>query len=241
MNDILSICITVKNRSRVDWEGLDKTLTLLPDCIHSIGRLFSTKDKIEIVIADWNSDDWPLKEWMPRTCKSVYKIIPIDKEGFSKGYGINRAVENAMGDTIFIMDADMILKSKEVIATGMKAVSKGGVYFPIPKYFVNMDGGYRYTCGVGNVCISKKMFQELGGLPEYWRYGFEDSDFYKTIEQKGIRMISAPTDKLIHPFHPQSLKFKEQYIDNDPKHDDQIEERVKVYRGMKDNNEDFRI
>lgn len=241
MNDILSICITVKNRSRVKCEELKKTLTLLPDCIESIGKHFSINDKIEIVISDWNSDDWPLKEWMPKICKNLYKIIPINDDGFSKGLGVNTAVANSMGDTLFLMDADMILKSKSIVATGMNIVRKGGVYFPIPKYIVNTKGSYTNNCGVGNVFISKKQFYEAGGIPVYWRYGFEDSDFYKILENKNIPIFAKPTNDLIHPYHPQTLEFKERYIDAVPEHDDQIEERVDVYRGMKENNEEFRI
>lgn len=240
-NDILSICITVKNRSRVEWGELETPLTLFPDCIDSIGNLFSIRDKVEIVVADWNSTDWPIREWLPAKCKNVFKIIPIDHDGFSKGYGANIAVDNAMGDTIFLMDADMLLKSRSIVETGMNAVRRGGVYFPIPKYIINQKGEYRYNCGVGNVFISKKMFYDVGKLPEYWRYGFEDSDFYKILEQRNIPILAGPTNDLIHPFHPQSLEFKEQYIDDDPDHDKQIEERVDVYRRMKENNEDFRI
>lgn len=240
-NDILSICITVKNRSKVDWECLDSTLTLLPDCIESIGRLYSKKDKVEIVISDWNSTDWKLSDWMPQLCQNPYKIIPIDKEGFSKGYGINQAVKHAMGDTIFVLDADMLLYSREIITAGMSIVNRGGVYFPIPKYMVNPNGGFRYTCGVGNMIIDKKMFTDFGGLPEYYRFGFEDSDFFHILEEKGIRVVSKPTDRLIHPYHPQSLAFKEQFIDKNPKHDKQIQEREEVYRDMKEHNADFKI
>ena len=240
-NDILSICITVKNRSRVKWKGMKETLTLLPDCIQSIGEQFSSRDKIEIVIADWESDDWPLHEWMPQVCKNPYRIVTIDKKGFSKGHGVNVAVEHAMGDTLFLMDADMLLQSRDVVSTGMRVVNGGGVYFPIPKYIVNLDGGFRYNCGVGNLFIDKQMFKDFGRMPEYWRFGFEDSDFYKIVESKGVPIVSAPTSNLIHPYHPQSLAFKEMYIDDDPDHDAQIEERVDVYRGMKERDEKFSI
>ena len=240
-NDILSICITVKDRSRVTWEGLDETLTLLPNSIQSIGQHFSMGDKVEIIITDWASTDWPLEEWMPKICKNPYKIINIDKEGFSKGYGVNEAVKHAKGDTLFLMDADMIITSRKLVATGMKVVNHGGVFFPIPKYIVNKNDEFRYTCGVGNCFIDKEMFTDIGGIPEYWRYGFEDSDFYKLIEQKGIKIATGPTTNLIHPYHPQSLAFKERFIDDDPEHTKQIDDRAEVYRGMKERDEEFTI
>lgn len=240
-NDILSICLTVKNRSKVKWKGMKEPLTLLPECINHIGQLFSPSDKVEIVIADWQSDDWPLREWMPDVCKNPYRIVTIDKEGFSKGHGVNVAVEHAMGDTIFLMDADMLLKSREVVQTGMEIVNRGGVYFPIPKYIVNKKGEHRYNCGVGNMIIDKQMFKDFGRMPEYWRFGFEDSDFYNIVESKGVKIVSAPTSKLVHPYHPQSLAFKERYIDDNPDHDAQIKAREEVYRGMKERDEEFSI
>lgn len=241
MNDILSICITVKNRSRVSWKGMDEVLTLLPNCIDSIGKLYSKQDRVEIVISDWNSTDWRLDEWMPKVCRNPYRIINIDKEGFSKGYGVNQAVANTMGDTVFLLDADMILKSRSIISIGMNIASKGGAYFPVPKYIVNKEGDYRYSCGVGNCIINKNVFNAVGGVPEYWRYGFEDSDFYKNIEKKGIKIGSGPNDDLLHPYHPQSLAFKEQFIDDDPEHDKQIQKRVEFYKKHKRKNENVTV
>ena len=241
MNDILSICITNKNRSKVEWDDLESPLTLFPNCIASIGRLFSIKDKVEIIVADWASTDWPLTEWMPSVCKSPYNIVNIDKEGFSKGYGVNEAVKRARGDTLFLLDADMILTSRNIVGTGMQVASQGGAYFPIPKYIVNKNGEFRYNCGVGNMILSKELFNAAGGMPEYWRYGFEDTDFYKKLESMNVNIASRPEDSFIHPWHPQSLAFKEQYIDDDPKHDKEIEGRVKAYRLMRDGNENSSI
>lgn len=240
-NDILSVCITVKNRSRVEWENLEDPLLLLPNCIQSIGQQFSRQDKVEIVISDWQSTDWPLKEWMPKVCQNPYKIITIDKEGFSKGHGVNVAVEHAMGDTVFLMDADMLLLSRRPVLEGMQIVNHGGVYFPIPKYIVNKEGHFRYSCGVGNMIIDKQMFKDLGRMPEYYRFGFEDSDFYHIVEEAGHKIYSKPTTELVHPYHPQSLAFKEKYIDSDPSHDEVIQKRVEVYKNMKENGGKFEI
>ena len=57
MNNKLSICITVKNRSKVETEH--GTLLLFPDCIKSITDSINDNDDIELIIADWESTDWP--------------------------------------------------------------------------------------------------------------------------------------------------------------------------------------
>jgi len=240
-NDILSICITNKNRSKVQWDYISNPLTLLPDCIESIGKLFSINDKVEIVISDWESDDWPLEEWMPSVCKNPYKLVNIESEGFSKGYGINEAVKHARGDTIFLMDADMLLTSRFIVGVGMQIAMSGGAYFPIPKYYTDQHGEFKYNCGLGNVILSKELFNKAGGMPEYWRYGFEDTDFYKILENMGVRISSRPEESFIHPWHPQTLAFREQYIDDKVEHDKQIEDRVSVYKRMRYNNESFKI
>ena len=241
MNDILSICITNKNRSKVEWDYIASPLTLLPDCITSIGNGFSIRDKVEIIITDWASDDWPLAEWMPDHCINPYKVVNIDKAGFSRGYGINEAVKHARGDTIFVMDADMILTSRFIVGVGMQIAASGGAYFPIPKYFTDQHGEYMFGGGLGNMILSKDLFYRAGKLPEYWRYGFEDTDFYKTLETMGVNIASRPEETFIHPWHPQDLSFKEQYIDDDPRHDAQIEQRVQVYKAMRDENENSKI
>ena len=158
MNNVLSICITNKNRSRVEWDYIAPPLTLLPNCITSIGDGFSIRDEVEIITTDWDSDDWPLVEWMPDLCKNPYRIINIGEDGFSKGFGINEAVKHASGDTIFLMDADMLLTSRKVVERGMRISFDGGAYFPIPKYMTSTHGDYKYSGGLGNVIMSKELF-----------------------------------------------------------------------------------
>ena len=60
---MLSICTTVKNRSRVHVEG--RELLLFPNCVETIVRARGgVADGLELVVTDWESDDWPLAEWL---------------------------------------------------------------------------------------------------------------------------------------------------------------------------------
>ncbi len=59
---MLSFCVTVKNRSRVDVDG--RRLELFPACVASIVAACVDRVDAELVVADWRSDDWPLAEWL---------------------------------------------------------------------------------------------------------------------------------------------------------------------------------
>ena len=59
---MLSICVTIKNRSRLSID--DNELLLFPNCVKSIVESTRKHPDCELVIADWQSEDWPLVEWV---------------------------------------------------------------------------------------------------------------------------------------------------------------------------------
>ncbi len=66
---MLSICMTVKNRSRVPVDG--RELMLMPNCVQSIVDSVGSGFECEIVVSDWGSDDWPLQEWLVEAAAPV--------------------------------------------------------------------------------------------------------------------------------------------------------------------------
>ena len=119
-SDMLSICITVKNRSRVAVDGRD--LTLLPNCIRSIASSVGCNPACEIVVSDWGSDDWPLDDWLMETAAPLpAKITPLEGT-FSRGRGLNAAARSARGSTLFFLDADMLVSARALRA-GHDAIS----------------------------------------------------------------------------------------------------------------------
>src|SRR5690606_11235741 len=58
----LSICTTIKNRSRLRVDGHE--LRLFPNCVASIIESIPKDLHCELVVTDWESDDWPLEEWL---------------------------------------------------------------------------------------------------------------------------------------------------------------------------------
>ena len=87
-----SVCVALKNRSRVPSEaGL---LELFPNCVRSLAKLHEKVVPIELVVADFHSDDCPLAEWLvkeagPMPCRR------LDISGsFSRGRGMNEALSS---------------------------------------------------------------------------------------------------------------------------------------------------
>lgn len=129
---MLSICITVKNRSRVIVD--DHELLHFPNCMKSIVGSADSKLDCELVVTDWESDDWPLKEWLEKAAKPIPVQIITPKGPFSRGKSLNIAAKAANGNYIMFLDADMLL-CQAVINNGINYLCEGKGYFPVPYSF----------------------------------------------------------------------------------------------------------
>ena len=167
---MLSICTTVKNRSKVKtYKG---RLFLFPNCMESLSKSLTLNDDVELVIADWESNDWPIKEWIEKTIPHIpIHIITIRSEGFSAGKGRNIAAEYCNGDTIFFMDADMLV-NRQVINDGLNVATAGKIYYPTVRYEVE-NGKQIIHEGGGNLFITKDAYFKSGRLSNY-KDGYKD-------------------------------------------------------------------
>lgn len=85
----LSICMTLKNRSRVGVDG--RTLELFPRCVESIAASVGPRSDVELVVSDYGSNDWPLAEWLHRTAGTIPVVVAPMVGTFSRGRGRNAA------------------------------------------------------------------------------------------------------------------------------------------------------
>ena len=199
----LSICITVKNRSRMTLEN-GKVLYLFPDCIDSVVNSIKTRDDIEIIICDWHSTDLPLDEWIHDKLRGInYKIISTPGE-FHRGTGRNVAANNAIGEILFFLDADMLL-TKEVL---LKAIENGmdKIYIPHCFYFINEDHSKGFWCsGKGNLVMPNNIFKKTEGWPCPPKYNLhydEDQQFYSNLEASKFPIVRIKEKDFYHPYHP---------------------------------------
>ena len=206
---MLSICVTIKNRSLIPTEH--GTLTLFQDCIKSLNKCLPLSEPVELIISDWKSNDFPIRDWVENQVDNIpIHLITIDAPGFSKGKGLNLAVEHSTGNNLFFCDADMILNTK-TLNYGIEIAKNGGAYYPTIKYQTeyNSDKVMNHEGG-GLFFIRKDLFYKAGTWPEYWEYGFEDTEMVKRV--KTVTEIVTKNDAaLFHQWHPQSYAFKNKY------------------------------
>jgi len=219
---MLSICTTVKNRSRINTErGM---IYLFPNCLKSLAATLTLDSNVELVISDWESDDWPIMEWIEDAIPNIdIHLITVQANTFSAGKGRNIAAEHAMGDVLFFMDVDMIVNSG-VIQHGIEQVQAGNIYYPTVVY--EIDGGKRIIHeGGGNLFISKDLYKKSGGWPELYKHGFEDTDYAAELSKFG-NIVTHNGLSLFHQWHPQTKLFKDAYAGEDKR----VDERREFYQ-----------
>ncbi len=208
---MISICTTIKNRSRLTVEG--RELHLFPRCVESI-RASVGEVPCELVVADWQSDDWPLDQWLPAAAGPIpVRILQLEGT-FSRGKGLNAAASAARGDLLFFVDTDVLLSS-QVVRSGIEHARNGKAYFPIIYSYDSMhhttgrwcDGGY------GHCILSKESFERAGGWPEYSSWGREDKDFWKKV-QSGQPVVRERVTGFYHQWHPEDPDWKNRYGEN---------------------------
>ena len=127
---MLSVCVSLKNRSRIVHEQHE--LTPFPRFVQSLAA--AAEDlAVELVVVDYQSDDWPLELWLKNAAGSMpVRVISQDGD-FSRGEGINLAVRAAGSDRLFLCDADMLVTA-EVLVRGMEVMDQGAAFFPLLRY-----------------------------------------------------------------------------------------------------------
>ena len=80
---IISVCISLKSRSRIDYEGQE--LKLFYNCICSLSRSSKEIGAIEVVVAGFQSGDWPVCEWIEEAAGEPHaRLLEVERR-FSRG------------------------------------------------------------------------------------------------------------------------------------------------------------
>jgi hypothetical protein len=206
---MLSICTTVKNRSLVNTDS--GMLRLFPKCIESIVGARTAVRDLELVIADWESDDWPLADWLCDVAGPVPIRLLTCTGKFSRGRGLNAAAAAALGNKLFFIDADALVRTS-VLRRGVEVVQQGKAYFPILYSYTDPQhrSGYWRDSGFGHCMVAKQVFEKVGGWPEYTSWGLEDNQFCARVAEH-VAAVRERAPGLFHQWHPDDIDFKNRY------------------------------
>lgn len=206
---MLSICVTIKNRSRVTVDG--RELFLFPNCVDSIVKSVRQGFECELIVADWGSEDWPYHEWLERAAYPVpVRIVQVGGT-FSRGRGLNRAAAAATGDTFLFLDADCLVSS-EMIDAGLQYAADGKAFFPILFSFADPEhtNGWWRDTGYGICMMPAAVFRHTPGWLEYTDWGHEDDDFCNAVASvAGI--VRERANGLFHQWHPNEFEWKNRF------------------------------
>jgi hypothetical protein len=227
---VLSICIAIKNRSRVHVDG--RELLLFPNCVQSIVQSVPRELPCEIVVTDWMSDDWPLEQWLEMAARPLLVRVVQASGGFSRGRGLNLAAAEANGEDLLFTDADCLL-SAALIERGLRYVHDNNAFFPVLFSFHDPEhrsGWWRHS-GYGNCMMTRGVFERAGRWPQYCSWGKEDTDFFSSVSSIA-QVVREEVPGFYHQWHPEDILWKDQYADRDPGAIEEIKQSRQALREL---------
>jgi glycosyltransferase involved in cell wall biosynthesis len=205
----ISICVPLKDRSYVESEiGV---LELFPNCLRRLRDSISDSDlKYEIIIADFDSTDCVLMEWVPEILKGINCKIIGSSSSFSRGLGMNICVANSSGKYLFFTDSDILVDSSFLLDLEGK-YNDGKIYFPVcfradkDNRDFNFEKGDWEGFGYGLCSLPRSVFYKVNGWPEFNSYGGEDNIFFKNCgDLFSKNIVRCRANGLLHQWHPPS-------------------------------------
>jgi len=203
----ISICIGIRNRFKSFGHNLLSSLNLM-----------ESKDKIELCVVDWLSDDIEnLQEYIKNYTNNIISIkyikllkddFYVKRQHYNRAYCLHQALKLSTNKKVFLCDIDMTLPI-DFVKQFNENVDINKIWFPIcftlnrnkPRIISDTNGRWR-TWGYGMVGIMKEDYFNIGGYSfNYLQWGKEDNDFYKKVKGSGLIISRERCEGLFHNFH----------------------------------------
>ena len=190
-------------------------LKLLLNCLESLKNIKKENEHFEIILVDFNSDDFDVKLLETNQNNYIIRVIK-EKNFFSRGKGLNIGLKHSTNDNILFCDADMLFKNHHIFDSLYQEIDNGKVFFPIcfdlcePTHQL----GYWRTSGYGICGLNKKLLQEYNyKWSEYDTLGKEDNDFWGFFDKLNLT-TRYKVKGYYHQWHPPNKEFKNKYYKN---------------------------
>lgn len=206
---LINIFQVVKNRSKVQLED-GRVLFLYPNCIDSIiENIKSSNFKYKLYVCDFKSDDYPLKEWLPRKLNDIidYEIITVKNDFFDKGFALNLSREIFTSeDFIVYLDVDNIVTKQFIYRIENRYKCDNSVGFFAPIFLDQNNNGHKSLESVGNAWIKHKDLMRLPPWINMRCWGGEDTIFLYNCIRSSMTVYRETDVDLYHQWHPHSLR-----------------------------------
>lgn len=216
----ISIIYPLKNRG---WLWVNSFASLLKSVIPQ-------DVKLEIVVADFESTDTTVEEWCD-AARRLYADVSVKylrvQETFNRSRGRNLGAQNASGNILFFLDADVVVH-ENFLAEIVAHVEPRSVYFPVfyqlhrgKPMQVKGNGRNHDTCNGKWLMASWGLFGvtvddylATGGYDEsYLQWGGEDNAIAYRCKMLGFEIHKPRVRGLFHQWHPDVPQWKNRYCD----------------------------
>lgn len=205
----ISFVTILKNRTNitVDVNDTTRTLTLFENNLRSLIQLIQPTDIWEYIIVDFESTDVDIStfvETLPKCENLTFRIYTL-KETFDKGRGLNFASNLPNYNTVFFLDADMMIRTRAVFDDIQTyVVEQNRVLFPICWSYSNPEhtSGTKRDTGVGNVVQQK---QTIIQYAHNTSWGMEDTLNFQHYTKTRQAIRTYYSEGFVHQWHPRYI------------------------------------
>lgn len=195
----------------VTWNRCEDLMELL-ECL-----FMQDFDGFEIVVVDNDSTD-STAEVIPQRFPCVRYIRLPFNSGLSAGRNIG--VVNSLGEMIFFLDNDIVVYDPQLLTKAHRRLMQRPDVSVISCNIINCtydegellvpdcdasDGEhclYDWFFRGGGSIFRRSVFEHVGYLDDFFRYGGEEWDMSYRLHQAGMRMLWSPDLQLFHKISP---------------------------------------
>ena len=210
----LSVVIPTYNRKPI----LEKCLLALESQV-----LIPQISGFEVILVDDGSTDGTV-DWLKDEIDAFPHVRLIEQEHGGPALGRNLGVEKSVGEIIFFIDSDLIVKESFLSTHFVKLISAwnrlgnrlcftyGSVINthnfdnPTEESFKIRDISYAYFA-TGNVAIDRNLLKKSGLFdPSFMLYGWEDLELGERLRKMKVKLIKCPKAVGYHWHPPLSIE-----------------------------------